>query len=46
MAGAQDDGTAGYQPPVVTVPSVLPGTPFGFRVDASTAINKADETRR
>src|SRR5262245_31812541 len=41
---AQDEGTAGYEPPpVVTVPSPLPGTPQGYTVDASTAINKADE---
>jgi hypothetical protein len=43
MAGAQGQGTAGFQPPVVTVPSTLPGTPFGYRVDASTAINRSDE---
>ena len=42
-AGAQGEGTAGYQPPVVTVPSVLPETPFGYTVDASTAINRSDE---
>src|SRR5262245_33080004 len=40
----QDQGTAGFQPPpVVTVPAALPGTPTGYTVDASTAINKADE---
>ena len=43
VAGAQEQGTAGYQPPVVTVPSVLPGTPYGYSVDASTAINRSDE---
>ena len=42
-SGAADQSTAGYQPPVVTVPSVLPGTPFGYSVDASTAINRSDE---
>jgi hypothetical protein len=43
VAGADDQSTAGYQPPVVTVPSVLPPTPFGYTVDASTAINHSDE---
>jgi hypothetical protein len=43
VAGAQDESTAGYQPPVVTVPSVLPETPFFYKVDASTAINRSDE---
>jgi hypothetical protein len=43
MAGAEDESTAGYQPPVVTVPSVLPPTPFFYKVDASTAINRSDE---
>jgi len=43
LAGAEDQSTAGYQPPVVTVPSVLPATPFGYTVDASTAINRSDE---
>jgi len=42
-AGAEDQGTAGFQPPVVTVPSVLPETPFFYKVDASTAINRSDE---
>ena len=41
-AGAQGEGTAGYSQPVVTVPSTLPGTPVGFSVDASAAINAAD----
>jgi hypothetical protein len=43
LADAQDQSTAGYQPPLVTVPSVLPPTPFGYSVDASTAINHSDE---
>ena len=43
VAGAEDQSTAGYQPPLVTVPSVLPPTPFGYTVDASTAINRSDE---
>jgi hypothetical protein len=43
FAGAEDQSTAGYQPPVVTVPSALPPTPFGYSVDASTAINHSDE---
>jgi hypothetical protein len=43
LAGAEDRSTAGYQPPVVTVPSVLPETPFFYKVDASTAINRSDE---
>jgi hypothetical protein len=43
LAGAQGQGTAGYQPPVVTVPSTLPATPAGYGVDAGAAINRADE---
>jgi hypothetical protein len=43
LAGAADQSTAGYQPPVVTVPSTLPPTPFGYSVDASAAINRSDE---
>jgi hypothetical protein len=43
LAGAQGEGTAGYRPPVVTVPSRLPPTPSTYTVDASTAINRADE---
>jgi hypothetical protein len=42
VADAQGEETAGYQPPVVTVPSTLPPTPAGYRVDASTAINRAN----
>jgi Glycosyltransferase family 87 len=42
LAGAQGEGTAGYQPPVVTVPSTLPVTPAGYGVDASAAINRAN----
>ena len=42
-ASADEQGTAGYQPPVVTVPAPLPATPYWYSVDASTAINKADE---
>ncbi len=43
-AQAQDQGTAGYDPPVVTVPSTLPATPPDFSVDASAAINAANES--
>src|SRR5262249_51846997 len=42
-ASADGRGTAGSQPPVVTVPAPLPATPYWYSVDASTAINKADE---
>jgi hypothetical protein len=42
-AAAQGEETAGYQPPVVTVPATLPPTPATYSVDASTAINRADE---
>jgi hypothetical protein len=44
IAGAQGEGTAGYQPPVVTVPSTLPPTPVGYGIDAGAAINRADES--
>jgi hypothetical protein len=45
-ARAQDEGTAGFRPPVVTVPSVLPDTPPDFAVGASDAINAANEHPR
>ncbi len=36
------EGTPGYFPPVVTVPSALPSTPSDFSVTASDAINAAN----
>ena len=42
-AVAQGEGTAGYQPPLVTVPAALPPTPADFSVDASRAVNTANE---
>ena len=44
LAGADGERTAGYQPPVVTVPSTLPATPLRYVVGASTAINRANES--
>jgi hypothetical protein len=45
-AAAQDEGTAGFKPPLVTVPSALPATPPDFSIDAGTAINTANEDPR
>jgi hypothetical protein len=45
-AHGQGQGTPGYRPPVVTVPSQLPETPFDYSVSASEAINTANADRR
>ena len=45
-ADAQEEGTAGFRPPIVTVPSVLPATPPDFTVGASDAINASNEDPR
>jgi Glycosyltransferase family 87 len=46
QAWAQEEGTAGFRPPIVTVPSVLPATPPDFTVGASDAINTSNEDPR
>jgi hypothetical protein len=45
-AHAQQEGTAGFRPPLVTVPSVLPATPSDFDVGASEALNIANRDAR
>jgi hypothetical protein len=45
-AHGQGQGTLGYRPPIVTVPSQLPETPFDYSVSASEAINTANADPR
>jgi hypothetical protein len=45
-ANAQEEGTAGFRPPTVSVPSTVPATPPDFTLGAREAISASNEDPR